>query len=345
MHWVRPEGRRELPIQTALRLRNFEDAHEIIRKRENLEATDDNGETALHSASAYSHDDVVNMLLNAGVNPNPVNNRGERPIHIVCALAMTPTNIRILYLLLTADADPNAITPDGKSPLGISVFWGIFEYVRLLLDNGAKVNMKNSEGDTFLHTAALGDHVKVASILLDRGANPNDVNEAGDSPLHIAAREGHEEFTALLLEKGAETGLQNKYGETAIHVAARNGNSETVSLIVQKDPSQLDAVSIYGNTALHYASYYGNEITCKTLIFFRADPRISNNDDETAHQISKNDHIYQMLIKYWRGTRSRVSTSKRSPSDVVHPEEQDVSTLSSSSSTGGDTPSSSTARN
>ena len=48
---------------------------------------------------------------------------------------------------------------------------GHLAVVKLLLDNGALVNIPGLDNDTPLHDAVVNNHVEVASLLISRGAN------------------------------------------------------------------------------------------------------------------------------------------------------------------------------
>ena len=64
-----------------------------------------------------------------------------------------------------------------ETPLFLAALDGREKAVALLLDNGALVNITDSELNSPLHAAAKGGHVGVAALLLERGANPNQPNE------------------------------------------------------------------------------------------------------------------------------------------------------------------------
>ena len=50
---------------------------------------------------------------------------------------------------------------------------GDIENVKLLLDNGIDINIRDRFGGTALNLASSGDHTDIVRLLLDRGANPN----------------------------------------------------------------------------------------------------------------------------------------------------------------------------
>jgi ankyrin repeat protein len=94
----------------------------------------------------------------------------------------------------------------------------------MLLDHGAKVNVRNSYGSAPLHDAALGGQREIIEMLLDRGAELDARDEeSGATPLYNAASWGKLEVVRLLIEKGADVNARNKAGKTPLSGAERTG--------------------------------------------------------------------------------------------------------------------------
>jgi ankyrin repeat protein len=72
--------------------------------------------TALHSAVARSHVDVVRILLDAGANSNARQSAGWSPLHSAAHNGDVPS----LQLLLAAGADPAATNDEGRSVLDLA---------------------------------------------------------------------------------------------------------------------------------------------------------------------------------------------------------------------------------
>ena len=114
-------------------------------------------------------------------------------------------------------ADVNAPDDDlNLSPLAWSALHGQTEAARLLIENGADVNMKDDNDGTPLHGAAIFGRAGVAKLLLENGADINGRSRDGGTALHAAAFLGRIETVKYLLEKGADANLQNNVGGTAM---------------------------------------------------------------------------------------------------------------------------------
>jgi len=83
---------------------------------------------------------------------------------------------------------------------------------RLLQDHGKAldVNFQDGTGNTALHYTAQQNHLDAATILLDAGAKLNVKNLQGDTPLHLASRRNKIQMIELLVARGADRNIQNK---------------------------------------------------------------------------------------------------------------------------------------
>ncbi len=121
-----------------------------------------------------------------------------------------------------------AFSPDGFTALHLAAFFGKAEVARLLLDNGAGVDVytRNPFANQPLHAAAAGRHIEVCRVLLAAGADVNATQHGGFTPLHEAAQHGDVEMTELFLSAGADPALVTDAGETPSQLAAAAGHSD-----------------------------------------------------------------------------------------------------------------------
>ena len=164
----------------------------------------------------------------------------------------------VVQLLLNAGADPDKGKRKGRTPLNIASYYGHIDVVKMLLDKGAKPNMADEYGITPLYQAAAAANTEIVQLLLDSRANPN-VGDTEDkfTPLHYAAVFGHQVLVQALLDSGADINEVEKQGLTALHRAAYFGREDAVQLLLNRgaDPNKTDK---YGRTALSLARNRGH---------------------------------------------------------------------------------------
>jgi ankyrin repeat protein len=99
---------------------------------------------------------------------------------------------------------------------------GYIDIVKLLIHNGARINAKNSYGETALHGAIFLNHYHVAQELIESGANI-DAKEAQDwTPAHYAAFLFEDKIFNLLMEHGANNDATNVGLYTPSELASSN---------------------------------------------------------------------------------------------------------------------------
>ena len=85
----------------------------LVQKGSDVNAVNNDGETALHYASFHNRLDVAKFLVEAGADVNAVNSDGETALHYACL----ENNIEIAKFLVEAGADVNAVNSDGETAL------------------------------------------------------------------------------------------------------------------------------------------------------------------------------------------------------------------------------------
>jgi uncharacterized protein len=101
--------------------------------------------------------------------------------------------------------------------------------IRLLLDNGVDINVKNEDGFTTLMYASVYGYIDVCRVLLDAGADVDMKNNDGKTSLMLAV--GFEDIVEVLLDNGANVNIKDRYGRTALMIASMNKSTSIDKLL------------------------------------------------------------------------------------------------------------------
>ncbi|XP_072849430.2 uncharacterized protein LOC110078101 [Pogona vitticeps] len=153
--------------------------------------------------------------------------------------------------------------------------------VRLLLENGASVNQRDTNGRTLLASAAHSGNHEVVALLLARRAKTELPDRHGQTPLTLAARQGHTKVLLCLLAHGANVDRPDREGWTGLRAAAWGGHSEAVGVLLRAG-ANVDGADAEGRTALRAAAWGGHEDIVATLLEHGADVNRADTEGRTA---------------------------------------------------------------
>lgn len=118
-------------------------------------------ETPLMMACIKGHLDLVRRLIKMGAD---VNREGWTPLHYA-ASADTPQTLDIVKLLLEESAYIDAASPNGSTPLMIAAQYSSEAVVKLLLQEGADIMLRNQRNMTAADFARLADRQYMVELL------------------------------------------------------------------------------------------------------------------------------------------------------------------------------------
>jgi RNA polymerase sigma factor (sigma-70 family) len=192
-----------------------------------LTAKDRLGNTALIMAVDSGHQEVAELLLSSGLQPD-----------IYEAAAIGKTDL-VSTLGQAQPALLDSYSPEGFSPLALAAHFGHPETVEFLLDHDVNIDAvsRNDLGVTPLHAALYGRKREIARLLVERGANVRAKRggekfpRSGWTALHYAAAYGFIELIPLLIDRGADVEAKDDEGRTAFMVASAEGQHATADLL------------------------------------------------------------------------------------------------------------------
>ncbi|MBC3910587.1 ankyrin repeat domain-containing protein [Undibacterium umbellatum] len=179
----------------------------------------------LNAAAWYGSQQIVQVLLNRGVSPNPKMPFISAPL----MSASSRGNLEIMRMLIRAKADVMARSKYGRDALFIALEMGQFRALNLLLDNGVNLEWYKKSGNNgaIIFTAINGKSKDVVNLLLRNGFNPNVFNELDETPLvHAIRRNAGINIIVLLLNSGADECLPTRDGKLPREVVAELSDIE-----------------------------------------------------------------------------------------------------------------------
>ncbi len=244
----------------------------------------------------------LSNLLADGIDPNPVYGDGTAALH----WASYHDNVAAAADLLRVDANANATTDLGVTPLWLAAENGSLEMTELLLDAGADPGIALLSGETIVMTAAQSGNGAVVRALLSAGADPNAAVTREQTALMWAANRGHAEAVAALIEHGADIEarslIRDHYvksekeqdsnddykhwvqlgGNTPLMFAARAGNLVSARHLINAG-ADVNAVNAFGTGVLILAAHGGNSELVRLLIESGADVNADSSGHTALH--------------------------------------------------------------
>lgn len=222
---------------------------------QNTEKESPKQKSALHQAVRDCDLPEINELIAKKVDVNAVDEEGMTPLMI----AVQGNNYAVVETLIQAKADVNAKDSKGNCVLLYAVAFASDELFDLLVAHQASLEVKNNIGLTLLHVAVMNQKLSLIEKLIALKADVNAEDFSGAAVVHYAAGYGHVEVFKLLQRLGAKLDVRTKMQDTILHIAIANDQKQIIELIL--DQVDVNAKNVHGETPLHYIATVGaNEI-------------------------------------------------------------------------------------
>jgi ankyrin repeat protein len=269
------------PLMYAARENALEAGRELVKGKAGLNLTDPDGATALVIAIVNAHYEFAAMLLDAGADPNIVDNdAGMGALYAVVDM----------HRLAVGHGRPN------PKPVGLMT---AVDLAKKLMERGADPNRKlkksilqrhHTAGDSalaegatpFLRAAKSGD-IEMMKALVAGGADPKIALSSGNNALLFAAGLGWRngspaapsydqgsdeeavEAIKFLLTLGFDLKATNEAGDTALHAAISGRGSEAIIRFLVAQGADIEAKNKRGQTPLAIATTKANDAITSLL--------------------------------------------------------------------------------
>uniref|UniRef100_A0A8C3B443 Protein phosphatase 1 regulatory subunit n=1 Tax=Cyclopterus lumpus TaxID=8103 RepID=A0A8C3B443_CYCLU len=190
----------------------------LVEHGAGINQPDNEGWIPLHAAASCGYLDIAEYLIAQGASVGVVNSEGETPLDIAEEEAMEE--------LLQNEINRQGVDIEAARKEEERI---MLRDARQWLNSGEIQDSRHTKsGGTALHVAAAKGYVEVLKLLIQTGYDVNIKDFDGWTPLHAASHWGKEEACKILVESLCDMDLINKMGQTAFDVADEDvlGNLE-----------------------------------------------------------------------------------------------------------------------
>lgn len=258
----------------------------------------ESGLTALQVACHQGRKQVVETLLNFNASIDATDSNGDNALHF-SLLGDKPDILEIL--LRKRSTLVNEKNNDGKSCLHLAVLRQVYTSVKLLIDYECNVNLQDNEGETALHVAVEKPNDDIQGLLIDHPkANLTLKNKHGFNVLHKATLANRtSSMERILLKAPRLVDAVKADGFTALHIAALNGHIEAGKYLIDKAKANLETTDVFNNTPLLVAVKLSRTSMIELLIDKGANVNAGDRDGNTAlHRVIQNVRPQQITSSY-----------------------------------------------
>ncbi|KIN03524.1 hypothetical protein OIDMADRAFT_193240, partial [Oidiodendron maius Zn] len=174
------------------------------------------GTNLLVPAAMSGQCDLMSLLLDHGVQPTIVGKYRYNLLH--AAVSARSSDMLQMLLKQFPEIDLRAENKRGETPLHLAAHRGSLE--AFLVERGADISTKDSDGDSALLAAARDGHLPVINYLINEGANIHHTDNSNKGLLICLLDEGHFAAADALLQRGLEVNIVSEDGATPLLVAA-----------------------------------------------------------------------------------------------------------------------------
>eukprot|EP00210_Caulerpa_lentillifera_P009126 g8700.t1 len=227
--------------------------------------------TALHDAVTEGHIDIVRSILRTRPSKDQLNLKDKSEMTAL-GCAITADRLKIVRLLLKFGCNPCLFYRG--TIRNCLLHWAAYNGSKLCLKHLLEahlidVDMKNSQGTTALHVAAMKGNIEIMQILINYGADISATTKEGDNVLHLALIEGKGEVVKFLLERvffpRINVNQENSNGSTPLSIAAEKCDLDSILVLIRAgaQPLKQNKASC---SPLHYAAKQGKVVIAKAIM-------------------------------------------------------------------------------
>lgn len=243
-----------------------------------------------------SNETIIKIILDSDDFAEDINSLNNNGRTLLCEASLRHNKLRndrykLIKLLLEIGADVNLKDGDGNTPLFYVLDDINLDAAELLLKNGADVNIQGRIGQTPLFIARSKDAVNLL-IQYKVSVNAREFRNSR-TRLFSLTQQGELELVEVLVENGADINIQDRIGQTPLFNAAYYKRTNVVKFIL-KHGANINIRDKRGRTPLFSAI---SRDVAKLIIDSGADVNARDNQGKTAlFFITYKKEIVELLL-------------------------------------------------
>lgn len=278
------EQYQQTPLHYAVKYNQLGFVEMLIKWGAKTNLADANGYTPIHLAVEESLGEV--KILELLTKNDDINNFKKDDKSLLHLLIEKQGDLKTFKWLIEKGADVNAVDKDKCTILHYAAQFGRTDIIEYMIDHhdiDKIINEQDNNGNTALHNSVTGGFYDIAKILLENGANVNIMNYDFELPIHEASSNSTDDsIVKLLIQYDATVNVKNRVDWSPLFYAVANGNDRIVNALINHEDEDfsLNDEDTRGQTALHIAAKKGlpqfkqkhlqsEKIDNKSIVFFR----------------------------------------------------------------------------
>uniref|UniRef100_A0A096MLI4 Protein phosphatase 1 regulatory subunit n=1 Tax=Papio anubis TaxID=9555 RepID=A0A096MLI4_PAPAN len=196
----------------------------LVENGANINQPDNEGWIPLHAAASCGYLDIAEFLIGQGAHVGAVNSEGDTPLDIAEEEAMEE--------LLQNEVNRQGVDIEAARKEEERI---MLRDARQWLNSGHINDVRHAKsGGTALHVAAAKGYTEVLKLLIQAGYDVNIKDYDGWTPLHAAAHWGKEEACRILVDNLCDMEMVNK----VLHSEKRDKKSPLIESTANMDNNQ-----------------------------------------------------------------------------------------------------------